>query len=224
MLYCKRMHGKSSADCTCTVRCLRPAASCGLTYRRMSRYPSAVATLSRRCRDRIEAAFEASVDEGRQSPLLGSRLHDFGFRGCTGVEQSALKLLALHVACLFWWTASMIWRRCKRGCCSPAWRLCNCVRFPSCAHGRLQSSERGSCMAMAHGCRALRMLGWTRICVNTKLSLRVTRLCTGVLGGVAHLLNFDGTDTLSAAYYAQARAARLLPWLSLDCSILTAVQ
>lgn len=79
-------------------------------------------------------------------------------------------------------------------------------------------------MAMAHGCRALRMLGWTRICVNTKLSLRVTRLCTGVLGGVAHLLNFDGTDTLSAAYYAQARAARLLPWLSLDCSILTAVQ
>ena len=26
-----------------------------------------------------------------------------------------------------------------------------------------------------------------------------------VLGGVAHLLNFDGTDTMSAAYYAQAR-------------------
>ena len=24
-----------------------------------------------------------------------------------------------------------------------------------------------------------------------------------VLGGVAHLLNFDGSDTLSAAYYAQ---------------------
>lgn len=24
-----------------------------------------------------------------------------------------------------------------------------------------------------------------------------------MLGGVAHLLNFDGTDTLSAAYYAQ---------------------
>ncbi len=26
-----------------------------------------------------------------------------------------------------------------------------------------------------------------------------------VLGGVAHLLNFDGSDTLSAAYYAQVR-------------------
>jgi nicotinamide phosphoribosyltransferase len=24
-----------------------------------------------------------------------------------------------------------------------------------------------------------------------------------VLGGVAHLLNFDGSDTMSAAYYAQ---------------------
>ena len=30
-----------------------------------------------------------------------------------------------------------------------------------------------------------------------------------MLGGVAHLLNFDGTDTMSAAYYAQAR-----PWTS----------
>lgn len=60
----------------------------------------------------IEAAFERSVDGGRDSPLLGSRLHDFGFRGCTCLEQS-------------------------------------------------------------------------------------------VLGGVAHLLNFEGTDTLSAAYYAQ---------------------
>lgn len=56
------------------------------------------------------------MDEGRQSPLVGSRLHDFGFRGCTCVEQS-------------------------------------------------------------------------------------------VLGGVAHLLNFDGSDTLSAAYYAQVETA-----------------
>ncbi|EFN59608.1 hypothetical protein CHLNCDRAFT_133026 [Chlorella variabilis] len=75
-------------------------------------YPTTVATLSRRCKDLIAAAFEQSVDAGRSSPLLNSRLHDFGFRGCTCVEQS-------------------------------------------------------------------------------------------VLGGVAHLLNFDGTDTLSAAYYAQ---------------------
>ncbi|KAL3160782.1 hypothetical protein ABBQ38_009193 [Trebouxia sp. C0009 RCD-2024] len=75
-------------------------------------YPTTVATLSRRAKDRIEAAFERSVEGGVGSPLLGSRLHDFGFRGCTCVEQS-------------------------------------------------------------------------------------------VLGGVAHLLNFDGSDTLSAAYYAQ---------------------
>eukprot|EP00887_Chlorella_sp_A99_P003184 scaffold9.g3184.t1 len=75
-------------------------------------YPTSVATLSRRCKTLIAAAFEASVDGGAASPLLASRLHDFGFRGCTCVEQS-------------------------------------------------------------------------------------------VLGGVAHLLNFDGTDTLSAAYYAQ---------------------
>ena len=53
-----------------------------------------------------------SVDGGRASPLLRSRLHDFGFRGCTCVEQS-------------------------------------------------------------------------------------------VIGGVAHLLNFDGSDTMSAGYYAQ---------------------
>jgi len=75
-------------------------------------YPVTVATLSRRAKDIIADAFEVSVDEGRDSPLLASRLHDFGFRGCTCMEQS-------------------------------------------------------------------------------------------VLGGVSHLLNFDGTDTLSAAYYAQ---------------------
>jgi nicotinamide phosphoribosyltransferase len=76
------------------------------------RYPTTVATSSRRARDIIEAAFETSVEGGRSNPLLRSRLHDFGFRGCCTVEQS-------------------------------------------------------------------------------------------VLGGCAHLLNFDGTDTMSAAYYAQ---------------------
>ncbi|KAK9816981.1 hypothetical protein WJX72_007792 [[Myrmecia] bisecta] len=75
-------------------------------------YPTTVATLSRRAKDVLEAGFEQSVDGGRHSPLLGSRLHDFGFRGCTTVEQS-------------------------------------------------------------------------------------------VIGGVAHLLNFNGSDTMSAAYYAQ---------------------
>jgi len=75
-------------------------------------YPSTVATLSRRAKDVIAEAFEKSVQDGRKNPLLMSRLHDFGFRGTTCLEQS-------------------------------------------------------------------------------------------VIGGVSHLLNFDGTDTLSAAYYAQ---------------------
>lgn len=78
----------------------------------MGRYPSTVATLSRRARDIIETAFEKSCDAGKDCPTVTGRLHDFGFRGCTCGEQS-------------------------------------------------------------------------------------------VIGGVAHLLNFTGTDTMSAAYYAQ---------------------
>ncbi|KAG0265950.1 hypothetical protein DFQ27_000258 [Actinomortierella ambigua] len=74
-------------------------------------YPSTVATLSRRAKDLIAAAYEKSVDES-DFWSLESRLHDFGFRGCTSVEQS-------------------------------------------------------------------------------------------IIGGSAHLLNFTGTDTMSAAYYAQ---------------------
>eukprot|EP01098_Paradermamoeba_levis_P011655 TRINITY_DN5015_c0_g1_i3.p1 TRINITY_DN5015_c0_g1~~TRINITY_DN5015_c0_g1_i3.p1 ORF type:complete len:494 (-),score=144.05 TRINITY_DN5015_c0_g1_i3:37-1518(-) len=75
-------------------------------------YPSAVATLSRRTKELVEEAFEKSVDGGKKNPLVNSRLHDFGFRGCTCVEQS-------------------------------------------------------------------------------------------IIGGCAHLLNFEGTDTMTAAYYAQ---------------------
>lgn len=60
----------------------------------------------------IEEAFDRTVDEGRAHPLVSTKLHDFGFRGCTCVEQS-------------------------------------------------------------------------------------------VVGGLAHLLNFEGTDTMSAAYYGQ---------------------
>jgi len=52
-------------------------------------YPSCVATLSRRCKDVIEKGFEATVDEDNFF-LLNSRLHDFGFRGCTSTEQSVL--------------------------------------------------------------------------------------------------------------------------------------
>ena len=56
----------------------------------LHRYPSTVATLSRRVRDVIEAAFERTSEGGRHSALLGARLQDFGFRGCTSVEQSIL--------------------------------------------------------------------------------------------------------------------------------------
>lgn len=52
-------------------------------------YPSTVATLSRRAYDVIRRGFEKSVDDDAMW-LLESRLHDFGFRGCTTVEQSVL--------------------------------------------------------------------------------------------------------------------------------------
>lgn len=42
--------------------------------------PAHLPLSSRRCKDLIAAAFERSVDGGAASPLLDSRLHDFGFR------------------------------------------------------------------------------------------------------------------------------------------------
>lgn len=55
-------------------------------------YPSTVATLSRRVRDTIERSFElsGSGDSGKDDPLIPSRLHDFGMRGCTCLEQSVI--------------------------------------------------------------------------------------------------------------------------------------
>lgn len=52
-------------------------------------YPSTVATLSRRCRDMLAAAFDRSVDE-EDAFLLESRLHDFGFRACATLEQAII--------------------------------------------------------------------------------------------------------------------------------------
>jgi nicotinic acid phosphoribosyltransferase len=52
-------------------------------------YPSTVATLSRRCRSIIEKGYNVSV-ESRDMWSLDSRLHDFGFRGCTSPEQSII--------------------------------------------------------------------------------------------------------------------------------------
>lgn len=53
-------------------------------------YPSTVATLSRRARDVIEAAFERGADAGAASALVPSRLHDFGMRGCCTGEQAVI--------------------------------------------------------------------------------------------------------------------------------------
>ncbi len=52
-------------------------------------YPCSVATLSRHTKQLIEKAFDKSVDPSSYH-LLESRLHDFGFRGCTCVEQSVI--------------------------------------------------------------------------------------------------------------------------------------
>lgn len=82
-------------------------------------YPCTVATLSRRVRNVIEDFFIKTTDLGLNHFLLDSRLHDFGFRGCTTPDQA-------------------------------------------------------------------------------------------IIGGCAHLLNFEGTDTMPAAYYAQVRTTSLI--------------
>jgi nicotinamide phosphoribosyltransferase len=53
-------------------------------------YPTTVATLSRRTRDLVEAAFERGADGGAAHALVPSRLHDFGMRGCCTGEQAVL--------------------------------------------------------------------------------------------------------------------------------------
>lgn len=52
-------------------------------------YPSTVATLSRITKELIRDAYENSVDPSSYVSL-DSRLHDFGFRGCTCLEQSVI--------------------------------------------------------------------------------------------------------------------------------------
>ncbi|ORZ35847.1 nicotinate phosphoribosyltransferase family-domain-containing protein [Catenaria anguillulae PL171] len=57
-------------------------------------YPTSVATLSRRSKHAIAQSFVRTVDgcdpHTGAHPLLNSRLHDFGFRGCTSVEQAVI--------------------------------------------------------------------------------------------------------------------------------------
>ncbi|KAJ2724076.1 hypothetical protein GGI07_002197 [Coemansia sp. Benny D115] len=55
----------------------------------MTWYPSTVATVSRRAKNLIAQYYEKSVDQDAYW-TLSSRLHDFGFRACTCVEQSML--------------------------------------------------------------------------------------------------------------------------------------
>jgi len=52
-------------------------------------YPTTVCTLSRKAREIIENYFEKTADE-ESFWKIGSRLHDFGFRGCTSLEQSVI--------------------------------------------------------------------------------------------------------------------------------------
>mmetsp|Transcript_30149 Transcript_30149/g.71509 ORF Transcript_30149/g.71509 Transcript_30149/m.71509 type:complete len:571 (-) Transcript_30149:94-1806(-) len=52
-------------------------------------YPSCVATLSRFVKDLVTDAFEESVDP-ELFGMIETKLHDFGFRGCTSVEQAVL--------------------------------------------------------------------------------------------------------------------------------------
>ncbi|CAG8753097.1 14550_t:CDS:10, partial [Dentiscutata erythropus] len=59
------------------------------TLLNMTWYPSTVATLSRRARDIIEQAYFDTVDEEDYGSMEG-RLYDFGFRGCTCLEQSVI--------------------------------------------------------------------------------------------------------------------------------------
>ena len=52
-------------------------------------YPSTVATLSRRCRQLIQESYDQAVDSDSFAKIEAA-LHDFGFRGCTSVEQSII--------------------------------------------------------------------------------------------------------------------------------------
>ncbi|KAF9567241.1 hypothetical protein EC968_003475 [Mortierella alpina] len=61
-------------------------------------YPITVATLSRRSRDLIQAAYDKSVEQDSYWSLE-SRLHDFGFRACTSIEHSVIGGTA-HLASL----------------------------------------------------------------------------------------------------------------------------
>ena len=142
------------------------------------RYPTTVATLSRRARDVIEAAFEASVDGGA----------------------SALPFL--------------MWQCMLQG---PAASIvtANASKMPGCPGQRITKL-----MLLCMGLQSVPSImgqGGTGTLPLAGSPLLPSRLhdfgmrgCATVeqtvLGGSAHLLNFDGSDTMSAAYYVQVQA------------------
>jgi nicotinic acid phosphoribosyltransferase len=52
-------------------------------------YPSTVSTLSRKVKSVIEQGYQRTVEDGNFGSIE-TRLHDFGFRGCTSVEQAVI--------------------------------------------------------------------------------------------------------------------------------------
>ena len=60
--------------------CALPSSPPPLLHSYPIRYPTTVATLSRRARDVVEDSFERTSDQGRNHPSIISRLQDFGFR------------------------------------------------------------------------------------------------------------------------------------------------
>ena len=129
---------------------------------------------SRRCKTLIAEAFERSVDGGAASPLLNSRLHDFGFR--CGARVDGMWRGGGHQA------AAAPSRACLGALAWAVWHR------PACGAGCSSSTApmAGPLLAL-HASHAL-------LSVPVKLPRRgCTCVEQSVLGGVAHLLSFEGS-------------------------------
>jgi hypothetical protein len=141
---------------------------------------------SRRCKELIAAAFDRSVDGGRASPLLNSRLHDFGFR-CGDTSWARMTRL----------------RGWLRSCCSICCRCGAAFVTKQLVVSMLTVVPLAS-VAGEHaplGRLTARAALWVACTGSTVADAACHRVpfrgCTcveqSVLGGVAHLLSFDGT-------------------------------
>jgi len=144
---------------------------------------------SRRCKEFIAAAFDQSVDGGRASPLLNSRLHDFGFRwagwyfrAVGSAHQESQPAHGRRTWGALLGDALSILNRAVQLLEPSLNPLFNPV---SCLHH--------ACPAQSHRHMLLMLMH----CCHPWLASVECRGCTcveqSVLGGVAHLLNFDGT-------------------------------